>query len=350
MGWPADPRTAQGALAPTGSLPGGRSLDPRRAARRDRSDRSTIRLDRLVQRHCKSDFMLKSYSVIILDEAHERSLNTDILIEMLSRVVKLRKNLHAEHLDKLRLGLINPEDVVNQLKVVLMGATLQLKDIISNRRLFDVIPPALKSKFPFPTHPNTESLVEAERSLKALEALDSQGKPTPLGKAMAWYPMSPRHSHLLLTIIKILKSQQGFARPNFILGFAVASASALSFSNLFLMQNEFSGESKKHNPDSNDEDQQERKRKKKKLKAMVRDFHAKFINPGSDALIIAHVLRLFELSENTVEFCRVNSLHLKTMEEMSKLRKQLVRLIFHHSQCCEEFSWEFGGSEDVEEA
>jgi ATP-dependent RNA helicase DHX37/DHR1 len=193
-------------------------------------------------------------------------------------------------------------------------------------------------------------LVEAEHSLKALKALDNHGKITPLGKAMAQYPMSPRHSRLLLTIIKNLKSQQGFARPNFILGYAAAAASALSSPNPFLMQNEFSCEPKEHNPDSYDQDQQERKRHKKKLKAMVRDSHAKFINPSSDALTIAHALRLFELSGNTVEFCRSNSLHLKTMEEMSKLRKQLLRLIFHHSKSCEEFSWNFGGYEDVEEA
>lgn len=37
------------------------------------------------------DFLLKRYSVLILDEAHERSMNTDILIGMLSRVVKLRQ-------------------------------------------------------------------------------------------------------------------------------------------------------------------------------------------------------------------------------------------------------------------
>lgn len=36
------------------------------------------------------DFLLSKYKVIIIDEAHERSMYTDILIGLLSRIVPLR--------------------------------------------------------------------------------------------------------------------------------------------------------------------------------------------------------------------------------------------------------------------
>ncbi|CAM0944286.1 unnamed protein product [Alopecurus aequalis] len=203
--------------------------------------------------------------------------------------------------------------------------------------------------FPFPTPPHKESLVEAVHCLETLEALDGEGQLTSMGKAMAQYPMSPRHSRLLLTIIKILKSQQACARSNFILGYATAAASALSYANPFLIQGDSSRESIQDGSDPEHKDQHERKRQKK-LKAMVREARKDFSIPSSDALTISHALRSFECSRNPVEFCRDYSLHLKTMEEMSKLRKQLLRLIFHHSKSCDEFAWNYGGSEDVEQA
>ena len=49
--------------------------------------------DGVLLREMSEDFLLQKYSVIVIDEAHERSINTDILIGSLSRIVKLRAEL-----------------------------------------------------------------------------------------------------------------------------------------------------------------------------------------------------------------------------------------------------------------
>jgi len=69
--------------------------------------------DGVLLREAKEDLLLRRYSVIILDEAHERNLNTDILLGLLSRIVPLRAEIHRE-------GSM-PD--VYPLRVVIMSAT-----------------------------------------------------------------------------------------------------------------------------------------------------------------------------------------------------------------------------------
>lgn len=57
------------------------------------------------------------------------------------------------------------------------------------------------SNFRFPTLPDGDTIDGAVERLKFLKALEMNGEVTPLGKAMACYPTSPRHSKMLLTVI-----------------------------------------------------------------------------------------------------------------------------------------------------
>lgn len=82
--------------------------------------------DGVLLKEIQTDFLLNKYSVIILDEAHERSVYTDILIGLLSRIVPLRRKR------------------AHPLKLIVMSATLRLSDFTENRRLFKVAPPVVK--------------------------------------------------------------------------------------------------------------------------------------------------------------------------------------------------------------
>ena len=77
--------------------------------------------DGVLLREVEKDFLLTKYSVVILDEAHERSVFTDILIGLLSRIVPLRHKKGSP------------------LKLIIMSATLKVEDFTKNERLFKVI-------------------------------------------------------------------------------------------------------------------------------------------------------------------------------------------------------------------
>ena len=84
--------------------------------------------DGVLLREVAQDFALRKYSAIIIDEAHERSVNTDILIAILSRVVKLRAELMKE------------DPSIRPLKIVIMSATLRVEEFTGNTRLFKIPP------------------------------------------------------------------------------------------------------------------------------------------------------------------------------------------------------------------
>jgi ATP-dependent RNA helicase DHX37/DHR1 len=90
--------------------------------------------DGVLLREVAQDIALRRYSAIVIDEAHERSVNTDILIGMMSRVVKLREEVAAE------------DSSIKPLKLIIMSATLRVTDFTENTTLFAVPPPVLQAE------------------------------------------------------------------------------------------------------------------------------------------------------------------------------------------------------------
>lgn len=72
---------------------------------------------------------MSSYSAILVDEAHERSVYTDVLLGLLSLVTRLRRRAYNESPDGARLPL----------KLIIMSATLRVEDFANNKRLFPTL-------------------------------------------------------------------------------------------------------------------------------------------------------------------------------------------------------------------
>ncbi|XP_068623266.1 probable ATP-dependent RNA helicase kurz [Battus philenor] len=95
--------------------------------------------DGVLLKEIQTDFLLSKYSVVIIDEAHERSVYTDLLLGLLSRIVPLRRKRGSP------------------LRLIIMSATLRVEDFTENTRLFKVPPPLIKidaRQFPVTIHFN----------------------------------------------------------------------------------------------------------------------------------------------------------------------------------------------------
>ncbi|PWY98008.1 P-loop containing nucleoside triphosphate hydrolase protein [Testicularia cyperi] len=88
--------------------------------------------DGVLLRELATDFLLSKYSAIMVDEAHERSINTDVLIGVLSRVVRLREKRWLENQPDAR-----------PLRLIVMSATLRVSDFTENTTLFPSPPPVI---------------------------------------------------------------------------------------------------------------------------------------------------------------------------------------------------------------
>ena len=137
--------------------------------------------DGVLLRELAIDFLLKKYSVIIIDEAHERSMNTDILIGVLSRVVKLREEMWKEGKDdmKVRLNFSSiPRScyrrLAQPLRLIIMSATLRVSDFAENKTLFMSPPPIIN--VPARQHPVTVHFSRRTNSDYISEAIKKASK------------------------------------------------------------------------------------------------------------------------------------------------------------------------------
>lgn len=89
--------------------------------------------DGVLLRELATDFLLSRYSVVVIDEAHERGVNTDVLVGVLSRVAKLREKKWRE----------GGEGRLSPLRLVIMSATLRVADFAENATLFSTPPPII---------------------------------------------------------------------------------------------------------------------------------------------------------------------------------------------------------------
>eukprot|EP00891_Asterochloris_glomerata_P009844 jgi/Astpho2/9844/gw1.00149.216.1_t len=160
--------------------------------------------DGILLRELQEDFLLCKYSVLIIDEAHERSLNTDLLLGLLSRVVALRRSMSQE---------LNAE--VLPLKLLIMSATLQVEELTANKRLFPSAPPVVRvpaRQFPVTVHFNRRTEVQ-DYPGAAFQKVCRIHRQLPLGGVLVFLTGQREVEHLCHRLRQTFESRQARRHP-----------------------------------------------------------------------------------------------------------------------------------------
>ncbi|GJQ09261.1 hypothetical protein GpartN1_g1052.t1 [Galdieria partita] len=91
--------------------------------------------DGILLRLLQGDILLRQYSVVILDEAHERNIDTDLILGLVTRSVGIRRSMFDNH-ERVRISGHEKKVQLPPLKFIVMSATLDASVFISNAKLF----------------------------------------------------------------------------------------------------------------------------------------------------------------------------------------------------------------------
>jgi HrpA-like RNA helicase len=93
--------------------------------------------DGVLLQEIKADLLLRKYGAVVIDEAHERNLNTDVLLGLLSVALPLRRRAAEEYKRAVAEGQGGAaREYLPPLKLLVMSATLRVEDFTENERLF----------------------------------------------------------------------------------------------------------------------------------------------------------------------------------------------------------------------
>eukprot|EP00040_Diaphanoeca_grandis_P032054 m.193215 g.193215 ORF g.193215 m.193215 type:complete len:1171 (+) comp32496_c0_seq1:126-3638(+) len=139
--------------------------------------------DGVLTKEIESDFALRKYGAVIIDEAHERSVHTDILLGLLSRIVPLRRKLAKESAEKQKTD--KTVQLITPLKLIIMSATLRVDDFTQNPRLFpDIKIPVIKvdaRQYPVGVHFSKKTTVDLDNVDAALKKISQIHRRLPGG-------------------------------------------------------------------------------------------------------------------------------------------------------------------------